>query len=188
MIPASFKDDLLARVNIVDVIAPCVNLKKAGNRYYGLCPFHEEKTPSFAVHTEKQFYYCFGCQATGDAIGFLMDHDGLKYGEAVKRLAESVGMTIPKDGAPTARRVIRRRVDAEAMIECMEHELLICAITTSDYQSGVEVSAEDRARFIKSINHITNAIEFVKKRRLLDYERRQIVIEAREEKKEKVAA
>jgi DNA primase catalytic core len=183
MIPENFKDDLLARVNIVDVIEPYVQLKKAGGRFYGLCPFHEEKTPSFAVHVGKQFYYCFGCGANGDAIGFLMDFDGLKYHQAVKKLAESVGLSIPKDGAPVSRRVIQRRVDAEAMQECMEHELLVCVITTSDYQNSIPVSPEDRQRFIKAVANITAAIEFVKKRRLFDYERRQIVIESRSQER-----
>jgi DNA primase len=172
MIPEDFKNDLLARVDIVPVISPHVSLKRAGNRFYGLCPFHEEKTASFSVHTVKQFYYCFGCQASGDAIGFLMDFHGMKYVEAIKQLAASVGMQIPKDGAPVSRHVIQRRIDAEAMLECLEHELYICAIVTGDYERGDAVSPEDRQRFIKALANITNAIEFVKKRRVFDYERR----------------
>jgi DNA primase len=180
MIPESFKQDLLARVDLVSLISVHVQLKKAGNRSYGLCPFHEEKTPSFAVHAGKQFYYCFGCGAAGDAIGFLMRYFGLKFPEAVKQLADSVGMPIPKEGAPVSRRVIQRRIDAEAMLEMMEHELLIAAIVSGDYANGVEVAATDRQRFIRAINNIINAIEFVKKRHLFDYERQQIVIEERE--------
>ena len=179
MISESIKRDLLARVDLVAVISPHVQLKKAGNRFYGLCPFHKEKTASFAVHAERQFYYCFGCQASGDAIGFLMRYHGLKFPEAVKQLADLVGMEIPK-GAPVPRHVIQRRLDAEAMLEVMEQELLIAAIVSGDYARGVQVSDADRQRFIRAINYITNAIEFVKKRRLLDYERHQILLERRE--------
>lgn len=182
MIPDSFKAELLARVNIVDVISPSIALKKAGQRHYGLCPFHDEKTPSFAVHEVKQFYYCFGCGVSGDAIGFLMDHHGLKYGEAVRQLAESVGMQIQKDGALTSRRVIQRRVDAEAMLEMLEPELLICVIVTSDYQRSEPVSEEDRTRFVKASANVMRAIEFVKKRSLFDYERRQLVVQRRQER------
>jgi CHC2 zinc finger len=121
-IPESIKRDVLARVDLVSVISPHVQLKKAGNRFYGLCPFHKEKTASFAVHTERQFYYCFGCQVSGDAIGFMMRYHGLTFLEAVKQLADQVGMELPK-GAPVSRRVIQRRIDAEAMLETMEQEL-----------------------------------------------------------------
>ena len=179
MIPESIKPDLLARVDLVSVISPHVQLKKAGNRFYGLCPFHKEKTASFAVHTERQFYYCFGCQASGDAIGFLIRYHGLKFLEAVKQLADQVGMELPK-GAPVSRRVIQRRIDAEAMLETMEQELLITAIVSSDYARGVQVPASDRRRFLRAINFITNAIEFVKKRRLFDYERQQLLLDQRE--------
>jgi DNA primase len=109
-----------------------------------------------------------------------MRYFGLNFPEAVKQLADSVGMPIPKDGAPVSRRVIQRRIDAEAILEMMEHELLIAAIVSGDYANGVEVAATDRQRFIRAINNIINAIEFVKKRHLFDYERQQIVIEERE--------
>jgi DNA primase len=74
MIPDSFKQELLNRVDIVDVIGRYVPLKKAGANYLGLCPFHNEKTPSFSVSPSKQFYHCFGCQKGGNAIGFLMEY------------------------------------------------------------------------------------------------------------------
>ena len=75
LIPQSFIDDLLARVDIVDVIDRRVRLKKSGRNYMACCPFHEEKTPSFSVSQEKQFYHCFGCGAGGNAIGFLMAYE-----------------------------------------------------------------------------------------------------------------
>src|SRR2546426_9004909 len=79
MIPDSFKQDLLNRVDIVDVVSRYVQLKKGGANYLGLCPFHGEKTPSFTVSPAKQFYHCFGCAAHGNAIGFLMAYAGLGY-------------------------------------------------------------------------------------------------------------
>jgi DNA primase len=96
VIPDSFKQDLLNRVDVVEVIGRYVQLKKAGANYSGLCPFHDEKTPSFTVSPAKQFYHCFGCQKHGNAIGFLMDYGGLGYVDAVKELAATVGMQVPE--------------------------------------------------------------------------------------------
>jgi DNA primase len=96
VIPDSFKQDLLHRVDVVDVISARVPLKKSGANWVGLCPFHGEKTPSFTVSQTKQFYHCFGCGAHGNAIGFLMEYSGLGYVEALKELAESVGMKLPE--------------------------------------------------------------------------------------------
>lgn len=97
MIPQGFILDLLARVDIVDVVGRHVTLKKGGQNYVGLCPFHDEKTPSFTVSPGKQFFHCFGCGAHGSAIGFLMDHRGLGYVEAIEELAQSVGVTVPRE-------------------------------------------------------------------------------------------
>ena len=96
MIPDSFKQELLHRVDIVDVIERYVPLKKGGANYLACCPFHTEKTPSFTVSPAKQFYHCFGCGAHGNAISFLIEYQGLGYIEAVKDLAESVGMKMPE--------------------------------------------------------------------------------------------
>ncbi len=98
-IPQSFIDELLARVDIVEVIHPRVPLKKAGRNFVARCPFHDEKTPSFTVSPHKQFYYCFGCGASGSAIGFLMAHDRLTFPEAVETLAAQYGMTVPREAA-----------------------------------------------------------------------------------------
>jgi DNA primase len=102
MIPDDFKQQLLNRVDIVDVIERHVQLRKAGQNYVARCPFHNEKTPSFSVSPSKQFYHCFGCGAHGNAIGFVMEHAGLGYVEAVKELASMVGMTLPETRAPDA--------------------------------------------------------------------------------------
>ncbi len=94
-IPKSFIDDLLARVDIVDVIEGYVPLRKAGRDWQALCPFHHEKSPSFTVSQQKQFYYCFGCGASGSAIGFLMDYAHLDFPDAVTELAARAGMRVP---------------------------------------------------------------------------------------------
>ncbi|WP_330110640.1 DNA primase [Methylophaga thalassica] len=94
-IPPQFIDELLARVDIVDIIDTRVALKKAGKNLHACCPFHNEKTPSFTVSPDKQFYHCFGCGAHGTAIGFLMEYDQLSFPEAIQELADQVGMTVP---------------------------------------------------------------------------------------------
>lgn len=94
-IPPQFIDDLLTRVDITDVIDARVPLKKAGKNLQACCPFHNEKTPSFTVSPEKQFYHCFGCGAHGTAIGFLMEYDQMSFPEAIHELADLVGMTVP---------------------------------------------------------------------------------------------
>ncbi len=96
-IPQSFIQELLARVDVVEVVGRHVQLKKGGANFMGLCPFHAEKSPSFTVSPTKQFYHCFGCGKHGDAIGFLMEHSGLSFIEAVKDLAQGVGLQVPED-------------------------------------------------------------------------------------------
>ncbi len=97
MIPQAFIQDLLSRVDIVEVVARGVKLKKAGADYVACCPFHNEKTPSFTVSPSKQFYHCFGCGAHGTSISFLMEHDGLDFRESVEMLANRAGMRVPED-------------------------------------------------------------------------------------------
>jgi DNA primase len=94
-IPPQFIDDLLTRVDIVDVIDARVPLKKAGKNLSACCPFHNEKSPSFTVSPDKQFYHCFGCGAHGTAIGFLMEYDQMSFPESIQELADLVGMTVP---------------------------------------------------------------------------------------------
>jgi DNA primase len=102
-IPQSFIDELLARVDIVEVIDAHLPLRKVGRSYQALCPFHREKTPSFHVNPDKQFYHCFGCGASGSAIRFLMEHARLGFVEAVSQLADRVGLEIPTDAGPVRR-------------------------------------------------------------------------------------
>ncbi len=101
-IPQQFIDELMTRIDIVDVIDARVPLKKAGRDYMACCPFHNEKTPSFSVSQTKQFYHCFGCGAHGTAIGFLMEYDHLGFVDAVQELAGRVGLTVPREALAAA--------------------------------------------------------------------------------------
>lgn len=99
LIPQHFIDELLNRTDIVDVVGERVQLKKTGRNFSACCPFHQEKTPSFSVSPDKQFYYCFGCGAGGNALGFVMDHDHLDFPRAVESLAQRLGLDVPKEQA-----------------------------------------------------------------------------------------
>lgn len=121
MIPQSFIQDLLNRVDIVEVVGNRVPLKKAGANFLGLCPFHTEKTPSFTVSPVKQFYHCFGCGRNGSAITFLMEHSGLTFVEAVEELAQSVGLTVPRDDS---------RVSPEQRAEKQAKTLVLTEVMT----------------------------------------------------------
>lgn len=100
-IPQSFIDEVLLRTDVVDLIDARVKLKRAGKNYSACCPFHQEKSPSFTVNREKQFYYCFGCGATGNALSFLMEHDRLDFIDGLRQLAGAAGMSLPetRDGS-----------------------------------------------------------------------------------------
>jgi len=99
LIPQSFINELLARVDLVEQIDRRIGLKKAGRNYTARCPFHDEKTPSFSVNPDKQFYYCFGCGASGNAISFLMEYEGQDFVSAVEALASEQGMEVPRDSS-----------------------------------------------------------------------------------------
>ncbi|MDE2050255.1 MAG: DNA primase, partial [Gammaproteobacteria bacterium] len=112
MIPQSFIDELIARADIVEVIGSRVQLRKAGREYKACCPFHNEKTASFWVSPEKQFYHCFGCGAHGTVLRFLMEHDRMAFPEAVEELASRLGIEVPREaGAPGASRDSERLYD-----------------------------------------------------------------------------
>ena len=103
-IPQTFIQELIARADVVDIVGRYVQLKKGGANFMGLCPFHAEKSPSFSVSPTKQFYHCFGCGKSGDAISFLMEHTGASFHEAVEDLAQQYGMQVPEEaGSPQDR-------------------------------------------------------------------------------------
>jgi DNA primase len=120
VIPQSFIADLLNRVDIVDVVGRYVQLKKGGANFMGLCPFHNEKSPSFTVSPTKQFYHCFGCGAHGTSIGFLIEYSGMGFVDAVKDLAQNVGMVVPEqdDKIPPAQRA-QMQAQSMALSEAM---------------------------------------------------------------------
>lgn len=118
LIPQNFIDDLLDRVDIVDVVDSRVKLKRSGKNYSACCPFHEEKTPSFTVSPEKQFYYCFGCGASGNALGFVMDYERLSFPEAVEQLARITGMDVPREIQTEAE--IKREQERKSIYQLLE--------------------------------------------------------------------
>ena len=119
-IPSAFIDDLLARVDIVDVIGQRVPLKPRGRSLLARCPFHEERTPSFNVNRERQFYHCFGCRASGTAITFLMEYDGLGFVDAVEELAARAGLEVPREGAGAPRRAAGPSLDLAATYAALD--------------------------------------------------------------------
>ena len=119
-IPQQFIDELISRVDIVDVIDARVPLKKKGREYVACCPFHNEKTPSFTVSQNKQFYHCFGCGAHGTALGFLMEYDHLDFVEAVERLAADAGLAVPR-AAGSERRGPSPQPLYDLMAQCARH-------------------------------------------------------------------
>jgi DNA primase len=117
-IPREFIDELLVRVDIVDLIDSHVPLKKTGNNFVARCPFHAEKTPSFSVNQKKQFFYCFGCGASGNAISFLMDFSHLDFVEAVEDLAGFVGVDVPRESSEY--QPVQKKNDLSSLYALME--------------------------------------------------------------------
>ena len=145
MIPQSFIQDLLHRVDIIDVIDRHVKLKRAGANFVACCPFHSEKSPSFTVSQTKQFYHCFGCGAHGTAVGFLMEYSGLGFVEAVKDLAQNIGMAVPEERTEQPQRRRTQGEDGEDLNEIM--------LTAAQFYRGA----------LKDAPH---AIDYLKKRGL----------------------
>ena len=114
--PPSFLDEVLARTDIVEIIARHVELKKSGANLMGLCPFHHEKSPSFSVSADKQLYHCFGCGQGGGAFQFLMAHDGYAFPEAVEYLADKAGMEVPQDTQQDRGDEARQKRDYELLV------------------------------------------------------------------------
>ena len=119
-IPQKFLDDLLDRVDIVEVIDRRVKLKKTGKNYSARCPFHDEKTPSFSVNPDKQFYYCFGCGAGGNALGFVMDYENLDFPQAVATLAGSLGLEVPREETRSGAAQAQREDSNKALYALLE--------------------------------------------------------------------
>jgi len=143
-IPQSFIDDLLSRTDIVDIIENRVTLKKAGKNYSGLCPFHKEKSPSFSVSPDKQFYYCFGCGAGGNAISFITDFENIPFPQAIEDLAKLAGLELPQDNS------VQRKND-----KSYQDQFKILDLAAAFYQAQLKNSSEK-----------SNAINYLKGRGL----------------------
>jgi DNA primase len=149
VIPDSFIQELLARVDIVDVVERYVQLKKAGANYQACCPFHTEKSPSFTVSPAKQFYHCFGCGAHGSAIGFVMQYAGLGFIEAVEDLANHLGMPVPREvGAHSQQRARQTPLtERMALAARFYKDQLKASPTAIDYLKGRGLTGEIAARY-----------------------------------------
>jgi DNA primase len=155
VIPGQFVQDLLARVDVVELVGRTVTLKKAGINYKGLCPFHGEKSPSFIVSPTRQTYHCFGCGVHGDAIRFLCEHHGMGFVDAVTDLAQQVGMPIPEDDATPEERAEAARKKAQSvtlsdiLAKAADHykQHLKASPRAIDYLKGRGLSGEIAARF-----------------------------------------
>ena len=155
MIPPAFLHDLLSRVDIVEVVGRHVQLKKGGANLSGLCPFHAEKSPSFTVSPSKQFYHCFGCGANGDAIRFLTEYSGMTFLDAVKDLAQQVGLRVPEEDLSPAEREQaaaqkQRRVTlSDVLSKCADNyrKQLKASPRAVDYLKGRGLSGDAAAAF-----------------------------------------
>jgi DNA primase len=155
VIPGQFVQDLLARVDIVELVGRSVTLKKAGINYKGLCPFHGEKSPSFIVSPTRQTYHCFGCGVHGDAIRFLCEHHGMGFVDAVTDLAQQVGMPVPEDDATPEQRAEAARKKAQSttlsdiLAKAADHykQQLKASPRAIDYLKKRGLSGEIAARF-----------------------------------------
>lgn len=147
MIPESFVQELLARIDVVDVVGRYVQLRKGGANLLGLCPFHNEKSPSFTVSPTKQFYHCFGCGAHGSAISFLIEHTGASFPEAVRSLASSAGMTVPEESRSPKQRAADKRRKEEV----------------SRHQQVLDMA---QAHYLRELKQSQTAIRYLKQRGL----------------------
>jgi DNA primase len=153
VIPPGFISDLLARLDVVEVVGRTVQLKKGGANFMGLCPFHNEKSPSFTVSPTKQFYHCFGCGAHGTAIGFLMQYHGMAFPDAVEELARNVGMVVPRETRINPQEAQRRTDERTLLTEVLGKAAtfyrneLRGAQRAVDYLKGRGLSGEIAGKF-----------------------------------------
>jgi len=147
VIPPAFIHDLLARTDVVEIVGRHVQLKKAGINHKGLCPFHGEKTPSFIVSPSRQTYHCFGCGVHGNAIGFLMEHAGLGFIDAVRDLAQQAGMKVPEDD--------RSPQDREHAAALKQHQATL-----------TDVLAKAAEHYRQQLKATPRAVDYLKKRGL----------------------
>jgi DNA primase len=161
-IPQHFIDELVARADIVELIGSRMQLKKHGKEYKACCPFHGEKTPSFTVVPEKQFYHCFGCNAHGTVLGFLMEHDHLSFVEAVEELAERVGLEVPHE-----EHAVRAAAPSDGLFTILDkaaqlyRQSLLDSERGKDYFKARGLNGETASRF--SLGYSPDAWDFLLK-------------------------
>lgn len=161
MIPQTYIDEVLARANIVDVIAGYVAIKKTGKDWSACCPFHDEKSPSFTVSEKKQFYFCFGCQSQGNAVGFVMQYEGLQFPDAILKLGRSIGIPDPDQQESreeiktwqTFKRLKKALLDARVMIEicesCIRNGGVLCDSDSLAYSDAQKVKRSSERELVK---------------------------------------
>lgn len=135
MIPHEYVEELVRRSDIVEVVGSYVQLKRKGRLYSGLCPFHNEKTPSFCIYPENNSFFCFGCNKGGDVISFVMGVENLDFAEAVKFLAQRAGMALPEDGADLSMSRLRTRI---LEINRESGRFYYSVLSTPEGKAGVE--------------------------------------------------
>ncbi|WKE64769.1 DNA primase [Gallaecimonas kandeliae] len=178
-IPRDFIDDLLARTDIVELIGTRVKLKKTGKNYSACCPFHSEKTPSFSVSPQKQFYYCFGCGAKGDAIKFVEEFDRINFAEAVEELASMQGLEVPREaGHQRNPKAAERREDAYGLMQDIQrfyYQNLKSFPAAVDYLKGRGLSGDIVKQF--GIGYVPDEWDGVLKKFGTSFERQQLLMD-----------
>ena len=177
-IPDSFLDELNGRLNIVDVVSSYLPLNKKGANYWGLCPFHHEKTPSFSVNESKQIFHCFGCGKGGGPTRFVMEMDGLSFPEAVRKLAGQAGLQVPEDSPEDGKRRERRKRVLELNKEAAR---FYRSMLTDARGAPVASYIRDKRRISPKINAISSLL-FITVLTLL------IIVNVREARQEKQIA
>ena len=176
-IPQSFIDELVARADIVELIGRRVALTKAGREFKAPCPFHDEKTPSFTVSPQKDFYHCFGCGAHGSAIGFLMNFDNLGFVDAVEALAEMLGVAVPRDAQAVHRAAEGNRLyDVLAEADRVYRAGLKDSSIAIDYLRTRGIDGPTAARF--AMGYAPDAWDSLLRRLGTDEARRKLLVEA----------
>jgi len=157
LIEKSFVDEVLARTDIVEIIDSRVSLKKTGMNYQACCPFHEEKTPSFSVQPNKQFYKCFGCGAAGDAIKFLREYDRMSFIDAVRYLAKSAGLQMP--GQDTQRSAPNKPYFSARKLEEISMQCWFCFVFQSDLKAKKHLTIANTNIYLRAIKSLRSTVK-----------------------------
>lgn len=162
MIPQSYIDEVLARANIVDVIDTRVKLKKAGKNHIACCPFHDEKTPSFSVNEREGFFYCFGCGASGNSIGFIMDYERLEFKDAVIGLGRALGLGDPSPNTK-ARESLQSRIGKHARLKAqILDDRWLMEIVKAARERGEQISEQEKPLIVATIARLKASQEEIK--------------------------